>query len=138
MSRDAPDDPDGSDAPGDPDPPGIDPEPTSGDAVPGRLRDRLRSEGMRVTAAGEVDGALEIVYETTAPIVPPGQVGHVLSALRAFDGYEPREVGATVVDREGRTVGVWSVRGAWMRALREGDLSESELAQRAVDSIENY
>jgi len=120
---------------------GPDPKPDTDTtaSAPDRLRDRLREEGMRVTAAGEVDGTLEVVYETAAPIVPPGQVGRVLSALGEFEEYEPCEIGATVVDPDGRTVGVWSVRGEWLRALRNGEVAEEEeLAQRAVDGIHNY
>jgi hypothetical protein len=112
---------------------------TEADAsFPARLRGRLQEAGLGVIAAGEVDGTLELVYETSAPVVPPGQVGTVLSTLRAAEKWEPRDVGATVVDRQGETVGVWSVEGEWVRALREGELSEETFTQRAIDSIHNY
>ncbi|WP_254546380.1 hypothetical protein [Halomarina pelagica] len=101
------------------------------------LEEHLMSQNVYLTDAGCVDGTLELVYETVLPTggVPPRQVGSVIVTLREYDGWEPRDVGATVTNPDGVVHGTWEVRGSWLCALEAGDIDEHEFSRRAIDAV---
>ncbi|WP_254536895.1 hypothetical protein [Halomarina litorea] len=110
------------------------------DALADHLETNLMSQNVYLVDAGTVDGTLELVYETVVPAggVPPRQVGQVVVALRKYDGWEHRDIGATLTNPEGVVHGTWEVRESWLRALDDGELSEVEFSEKAIDAVRGW
>ncbi|USZ68713.1 hypothetical protein NGM10_03000 [Halorussus salilacus] len=106
-----------------------------------RLESRLMSHGVYVTALDRADGTLSIEYETATPGegVPQREMGRVLNLLldAADDGWEPVDLRATVFDIEGGERGAWRADEEWLRAHARGDLSDVELSERVLDTVES-
>ncbi|WP_158057365.1 hypothetical protein [Halorussus halophilus] len=109
-----------------------------------RLEMRLTSHGVYVTDFEVTDETLSIEYETATPGgdgVPHREMGRVLNLLldAQKEEWEPRDVEATVfdIDREetGKR-GTWHAERDWLLAHEDGELSEVELSQRVLDTIE--
>lgn len=110
------------------------------EALANHLETTLMSQNVYLIDAGLVEGTLELVYETVVPAggVPPRQVGQVVVALREYEEWEPRDIGATVTNTDGVVHGTWEVRESWLRALDEGELSEVEFSERAIDAVRGW
>ncbi|MFD1512888.1 hypothetical protein [Halomarina rubra] len=104
------------------------------------LESQLMSRNVYLTAAGVVDGTLELVYETVMPEggMDPRQVGSVVVILREFEGWEPRDVAATATNADGVVHGTWFVDESWLRDLEAGDLSEEEFSTLAIDAVRSW
>jgi len=124
-----------------------------------RLEARLMSHGVYVTSLERADGRLDLDYETATPgeAVPDREIGRVLNLLldALDDGeWEPVDVRATVYDLDagegpddseasdgGRDSdagarGTWRADAEWLAAHDAGDLSDVELSQRVLDTVE--
>jgi hypothetical protein len=104
------------------------------------LETTLMSQNVYLTDLGLVDDTLELVYESVVPAggVPPRQVGQVVIALREYEDWEPKDVGATVTNPDGVVHGTWEVEESWLQALDEGNLSEVEFSERAIDAVRGW
>ncbi|MFC7080759.1 hypothetical protein [Halorussus caseinilyticus] len=105
-----------------------------------RLEQRLMSHGVYVTHLETDDGTLRIDYETATPGegVPHQEVGRVLNRLLALadDGWDPTDVRGTVADIDGDHRGAWRADSEWLVAHDRGELSDVDLSQRVLDTIE--
>ncbi|WP_137283207.1 hypothetical protein [Halorussus salinisoli] len=105
-----------------------------------RLEQRLMSHGVYVTDLETDDGTLRIDYETATPGdgIPHREVGRVLNRLLALcdDGWDPTDVAGTVSDIDGNRLGTWRADGEWLVAHDRGELSDVDLSQRVLDTIE--
>lgn len=108
-----------------------------------RLEMRLTSHGVYVTNFDVRDETLAIEYETATPGggVPHREMGRVLNLLldAQKDDWEPRDVEATVFDidrEETGERGTWHAERSWLVAHEDGELSEVELSQRVLNTIE--
>jgi hypothetical protein len=105
-----------------------------------RLEQRLMSHGVYVTDLDAVEGTLRIEYETATPGdgVPHREVGRVLNRLLAAhdDGWEPTDVRGVVSGIDGDRRGTWRADAEWLVAHADGDLSDVDLSQRVLDTIE--
>ncbi|WP_435179436.1 hypothetical protein [Halorussus sp. AFM4] len=106
-----------------------------------RLEQRLMSHGVYVTALEADGGTLRVDYETAAPGdgVPHREVGRVLNRLldlQADGEWEPTNVRGTVADLDGNRRGTWRADEEWLVAHDRGELSDVELSQRVLDTIE--
>jgi hypothetical protein len=105
-----------------------------------RLEQRLMSHGVYVTALRTDDETLHIDYETASPgaDVPHREVGRVLNRLLALlgEGWEPLDVRAEVSSIDEETRGTWHADAEWLAAHDRGDLSDVDLSQRVIDTIE--
>lgn len=105
-----------------------------------RLEERLMSHGVYVTALETREGRLRIDYETAAPGegVPHREVGRVLNRLLEAhgDGWEPTDVRGVVSGIEGEDRGTWRAEGEWLVAHARGELSDVELSQRVLDTVD--
>lgn len=115
---------------------------SSGDSLDryDHLENQLMSQNVYITAIGEVDDTLEIVYETVAlgDGIPPRQIGSVVRVLQELDDWEPQDVGATVTTTDGLVRGTWEVREEWFRKLDRDEMSETEFSRRAIESIVSH
>lgn len=105
-----------------------------------RLEQRLMSHGVYVTDLESRAGTLRIDYETATPGegVPHREVGRVLNRLlTALDeGWEPTDVRGVVSGIEGEERGTWRADADWLLAHVDGDLSDVDLSQRVLDTID--
>ncbi|UPV99485.1 hypothetical protein M0R88_13270 [Halorussus gelatinilyticus] len=105
-----------------------------------RLEQRLMSHGVYVTDLSTAEGTLRIEYETASPGegVPHREVGRVLNRLLDLlgEGWEPLDVRAEVSDIEEEPRGTWRADAEWLAAHDRGDLSDVDLSQRVIDTIE--
>ncbi|MFC4449711.1 hypothetical protein [Halorussus aquaticus] len=105
-----------------------------------RLEQRLMSHGVYVTDLETEAGTLRVDYETATPGtgVPHREVGRVLNRLLALqeDGWTPTDVRGTVADIDGDRRGTWRADEEWLAAHARGDLSDVDLSQRVLDTIE--
>ena len=105
-----------------------------------RLEQRLMSHGVYVTDLETRDGTLRVAYETATPGdgVPHREVGRVLlRLLEAHDrGWEATDVRGEVSGIEGEDRGTWRADADWLTAHANGDLSDVELSQRVLDTID--
>ena len=106
-----------------------------------RLEQRLMSHGVYVTDLETDGGTLRVDYETATPGdgVPHQEVGRVLNRLLDLHrdhGWEPTDVRGTVADVDGNHRGTWRADGEWLAAHARGDLSDVDLSQRVLDTIE--
>jgi hypothetical protein len=104
------------------------------------LETTLMSQNVYLTDLGLVDDTLELVYESVVPAggVPPRQVGQVVIALREYEDWEPKDIGATVTNPDGVVHGTWEVEESWLQALDEGNLSEVEFSERAINAVRGW
>jgi hypothetical protein len=104
------------------------------------LESQLMSRNVYLTAAGVVDGTLELVYETVMPEggIDPRQVGSVVVILRQFDDWEPRDVAATATNPDGVVHGTWFVDEGWLHDLEAGELTEEEFSALAIDAVRSW
>lgn len=105
-----------------------------------RLEMRLMSHGVYVTDFEADAERLRVEYETATPGggVPHSEIGRVLNLLLDAheDDWDLRDVRATVLDLDGNERGTWRADAEWMRAHARDDLSEVELSQRVLDTVE--
>lgn len=105
-----------------------------------RLEQRLMSHGVYVTDLSTDDETLHVAYETASPgeEVPHREVGRVLNRLLDLldEGWEPLDVRAEVSSIEEEPRGTWRADGEWLAAHDRGDLSDVDLSQRVIDTIE--
>lgn len=105
-----------------------------------RLESRLMSHGVYVTDLTPVDGTLRIAYETATPGtgVPQQEVGRVLNRLLEAqdDGWDPTDVTGIVSGIEGEKRGTWRADREWLVGHARGDLSDVDLSQRVLDTVE--
>ncbi|WP_128477915.1 hypothetical protein [Halorussus pelagicus] len=105
-----------------------------------RLEQRLMSHGVYVTDLTTDEGTLRIEYETASPGdgVPHREVGRVLNRLLALheEGWDPLDVRADVSSIEEEPRGTWRADAEWLTAHARGDLSDVDLSQRVIDTIE--
>jgi len=119
-----------------------------------RLEARLMSHGVYVTSLERVDGRLSLDYETATPgeAVPDREIGRVLNLLldALGDGeWEPVDVRATVYDVDAADSpepadgddgagarGTWRADAEWLAAHDAGDISDVELSQRVLETVE--
>ncbi|WP_135828033.1 hypothetical protein [Halorussus halobius] len=105
-----------------------------------RLESRLMSHGVYVTDLDDAGDRLRVAYETATPGdgVSHREVGRVLNRLleAQADGWEPTDVAGVVSGVEGDDRGTWRADREWLVAHAEGDLSDVDLSQRVVDTIE--
>jgi hypothetical protein len=105
-----------------------------------RLEQRLMSHGVYVTDLDTDDGTLRIDYETAAPGggVPHREVGRVLNRLLALhdDGWDPMDVRAAVASIEGEPRGTWRADREWLVCHVRGEISDVDLSQRVIETIE--
>lgn len=106
-----------------------------------RLEQRLMSHGVYVTDLEVSDGTLHIAYETATPGtgVPQREVGRVLNrVLEAHEqGWEPMDLKGIVSDIDGEERGTWQADEEWLVGHEAGDLSDVDLSQRVLDTIED-
>ncbi|MFC4549302.1 MULTISPECIES: hypothetical protein [Halorussus] len=109
-----------------------------------RLESRLMSHGVYVTAFEADDRTLRVEYETATPGggVPHREIGRVLNLLLDAhqDEWDLRDVRATVYDiddgDESGERGTWRADREWLDAHVKGELSEVELSQRVLSTID--
>lgn len=105
-----------------------------------RLEQRLMSHGVYVTELETDEGALRIDYETATPGegVPQREVGRVLNRLLEShdEGWTATDVQGVVSGIDGEERGTWHADGEWLAAHADGDLSDVELSQRVLDTID--
>jgi hypothetical protein len=105
-----------------------------------RLEQRLMSHGVYVTDLEDRDGTLRIDYETATPGtgVPQQEVGRVLNRLLEAhqNGWEPTDVRGVVSSIDGEERGTWRADRDWLVGHERGDLSDVDLSQRVIDTIE--
>ncbi|UPV73440.1 hypothetical protein M0R89_12910 [Halorussus limi] len=105
-----------------------------------RLEQRLMSHGVYVTDLATDDATLRIEYETASSGegVPHREVGRVLNRLLALqdEGWDPIDVRADVSSIEEDPRGAWRADAEWLAAHARGDLSDVDLSQRVIDTIE--
>ncbi|WP_134672498.1 hypothetical protein [Halorussus marinus] len=119
-----------------------------------RLEARLMSHGVYVTSLERTDAGLALDYETATPgeAVPDREIGRVLNLLldALADGeWEPVDVRATVHDIDdpepsadgepdpaAGVRGSWRADAEWLAAHDDGDISDVELSQRVLDTVE--
>jgi len=105
-----------------------------------RLEGRLMSHGVYVTDLDSEEDGLRIAYETASPGtgVPQQEVGRVLNRLleAQSDGWEPTDVRGEVTDLDGEDRGTWRADREWLVGHASGELSDVDLSQRVVDTIE--
>jgi hypothetical protein len=105
-----------------------------------RLEQRLMSHGVYVTDLETRDGTLRIAYETATPGsgVPHQEVGRVLNRLLEAhgDGWDPTDVRGVVSGIEGEDRGTWRADRDWLVGHERGDLSDVDLSQKVLDTIE--
>lgn len=105
-----------------------------------RLESRLMSHGVYVTDLDAADGTLSIAYETATPGtgVPQQEVGRVLNRLLEAqdDGWDPIDVTGVVSDVDGDERGRWRADREWLVGHARGDLSDVDLSQRVLDTVE--
>ena len=124
-----------------------------------RLEQRLMSHGVYVTDLDASEGTLRIEYETATPGdgVPHREVGRVLNRLlEAYDdGWDATDVRGVVSDIDdgeategprtsedersesaGTVRGTWRADGDWLVAHANDDISDVELSQRVLDTID--
>jgi hypothetical protein len=105
-----------------------------------RLEQRLMSHGVYVTNLDTDDGTLRIDYESATPGegVPHREVGRVLNRLLALhdDGWTPTDVRAAVASIEGEERGTWRADREWLVGHARGEVSDVDLSQRVIETIE--
>ncbi|PSQ49453.1 hypothetical protein BRD15_03305 [Halobacteriales archaeon SW_6_65_15] len=105
-----------------------------------RLEQRLMSHGVYVTDLETEEGTLRIAYETATPGagVPQREVGRVLNRLLEAhrDGWDPTDVRGVVSGIDGEERGTWRADGDWLVGHEQGDLSDIDLSQKVLDTIE--
>ena len=107
-----------------------------------RLEQRLMSHGVYVTdlTTDEETETLRIDYETASPGegVPHREVGRVLNRLLALhdDGWDPTDVEAAVESIEGEARGTWHADRGWLVGHANGELSDVDLSQRVIETID--
>ena len=107
-----------------------------------RLEQRLMSHGVYVTSldTDEETEMLRIDYETATPGegVPHREVGRVLNRLLALhdDGWDPTDVRADVESIEGEARGTWRADREWLVGHARGEMSDVDLSQRVIETIE--
>jgi hypothetical protein len=106
-----------------------------------RLEQRLMSHGVYVEDLEMQGDTLRIAYETATPgdHVPQREVGRVLNRLLAAqdEGWDPTDVRGEVYSIDGDQRGTWHAEGEWLVAHGEGDISDVELSQRVIDTIDD-
>ena len=110
------------------------------DALYHHLESQLMSRNVYLTAAGVVDGTLELVYETVMPEggMDPRQVGSVVVILGEFESWEPCDVAATATNTDGVVLGTWFVDESWLRDLDADELTEEEFTALAIDAVRSW
>lgn len=95
-----------------------------------RLERNLMGQGIYVERTAREDDTLHVEYETAAGGLARGDVGSVCSELvdAHETGWEPRDCRFWVFDTQGGFLGEWAVRAGWFRALRRGDISETDFS----------
>ena len=105
-----------------------------------RLEARLMSHGVYVTDLDSEGDRLTVAYETATPGdgVPHQEVGRVLNRLleAATDGWDPTDVKGVVSGIEGEERGTWRADREWLVGHARGDLSDVDLSQRVLETIE--
>ncbi|WP_276300852.1 hypothetical protein [Halorussus lipolyticus] len=105
-----------------------------------RLEQRLMSHGVYVTDLTTDEDTLYIDYETASPGegVPHREVGRVLNRLLALhdDGWDPTDVRAEVASIEDDPRGSWRADREWLVGHARGEVSDVDLSQRVIDTIE--
>lgn len=105
-----------------------------------RLEQRLMSHGVYVTNLTTDDSTLHIDYETATPGegVPQREVGRVLNRLLGLhdDGWDPTDVRADVESIEGEDRGTWRADREWLVGHARGEVSDVDLSQRVIETIE--
>lgn len=111
------------------------------DELHDRLEGRLMSHGVYVTSLDRTESALRITYETATPGegVPQREIGRVLNLLldSVAEGWEPSDVRGRVEDIDGDDRGTWRAESEWLRAHARGDISDVDLSQRVLDTVED-
>ena len=121
-----------------------------------QLEQRLMSHGVYVTSLERRAETLRIEYETATPGegVPRREIGRVLNRLLdALDeGWEATDVRGVVyhIDTGGDDEtedaeeespsgerGTWRADADWLRAHDRGELSDVDLSQRVLDTVED-
>lgn len=125
-----------------------------------RLEQRLMSHGVYVTSLDRRAETLRIEYETATPGegVPRREIGRVLNRLLdAIDeGWEATDVRGVVYhidagdgtsedepgdgggdDSTGGERGTWRADADWLRAHDRGDITDVDLSQRVLDTVED-
>ncbi len=99
-------------------------------ALVDRLETYLMSHGIYLERSAHERETLHIEYETAVDGIPDPQLGRVCSELiDAHEaGWEPTDVHAWVFSLDGAFVGEWEVRGGWLRALENGNVSETDFS----------
>ena len=128
-----------------------------------QLEQRLMSHGVYVTSLDRRAETLRIEYETATPGegVPRREIGRVLNRLldALDDGWEATDVRGVVyhIDAGGEDGtsedtesgdgesddsasgerGTWRADADWLRAHDRGELSDVDLSQRVLDTVED-
>lgn len=114
-----------------------------------QLEQRLMSHGVYVTSLDRRAETLRIEYETATPGegVPRREIGRVLNRLldALDDGWEATDVRGAVYhidagedDESGDGQrGTWRAEADWLRAHDRGELSDVDLSQRVLDTVED-
>lgn len=104
-----------------------------------RLENRLMSHGVYVTDFALDDDGLHVKYETAAQgeSVPHREVGRVLNVFidAREEGWDPVDIHGWVTDLDGEERGSWRAEAGWMRALENGNLSETDFSQLVLTTI---
>lgn len=114
---------------------------TSDDDLATRLENRLLSHGVYVDALEETDeGGYTLQYGSLYAdegVTAHREVGRVINVFRDLhpDDWTGADVEAVVTDLEGNEEGRWHVEGAWLAALQDGDLSETEFSEKVVATV---
>jgi len=104
----------------------VDPDP----AVADRLEVNLMSLGVYVERTTRGSGALHVEYETAGAGLDTTEVGNVCSELvdAHGDGWEPVDCRFWVFGTEGGFRGRWAIKAGWLRALDNGNLTETDFS----------
>jgi hypothetical protein len=105
-----------------------------------QLESRLTSHGVYVTDLDETDAGYELTYESIAAdegAVPHREIGRVVNVFLDLhdDDWSGARIEATVLDLEGGEKGTWHVEAAWLDALTDGDITETEFSERVLDTV---
>jgi hypothetical protein len=103
-----------------------------------RLELNLMSLGIYVERHAREPETLHVEYETADAGLTSADLGHVCTELKEAhdDGWEPTDCHFWVFDTEGGFHGEWVVRAGWLRALKRGDISETDFSTLVLSARE--
>ncbi|MUV86989.1 hypothetical protein GJ631_10530 [Natronomonas sp. CBA1123] len=103
-----------------------------------RLAENLMSLGVYVERGAREDDTVHVEYETAADGLVQNDIGNVcVEVVDAHgEGWEPRNCHFWAFDTDGGFHGEWELRAGWLRALDNGNISETDFSTLVLSTRE--